>query len=177
MKRLEFCDSVVQIIQIRIIRLHIPVNTRWTSGEDTRSVTELRHNRFSFCFISRWDCRLVAPNTQSLFKGPRLLFLPRLTLLDFTVIVSQRNTYIHLMRTKWHRMRCEHRSAWWHRKLWVAVFFIFQGPTKSLMLYADALHCNHRSHWSLLTVFAFYVYKSTFVHKSQAWLFMEHDRA
>lgn len=56
------------------------------------------------------------------------------------------------MHTKWHEVHCERRSAWWHRKLWVAAFFIFQGPTESLMLYADALHCNYRSHWSLLTV-------------------------
>lgn len=64
-------------------------------------------------------------------------------------------------------MHCKHRRARWQRKLWVAALFIFQGPAESLMLYGDALHCNHRSHWSLLIQFC--LIKFSFSHKSQTW--------
>lgn len=91
----------------------------------------------------------------SLLRGLRLSFCQAVTLSDVTVIVSPRNIDMNLMHTKWHQMNCERRSAWWNRKLWVAAFFIFQGPSESLMFYTDALHCNYRSCCSLLTVLPF----------------------
>lgn len=107
------------------------------SSEETRPVTGLRNN------------------TSSRFSlGYRPSSLTR-------VGYGLRRNSDSFLEKHWHQFDAHKitSNALWAQECTTvaAFFFIFQGLAESLMFYADALHCNYRSQWSLLTFFAFYV--------------------
>lgn len=151
--------------------MHIQIHTRyWRHQAETRPVIVLRNKTaqtglvHALCLSAKLHLSVRRePHSEVSLpkhlvpaalcsKGLGYHFCHTVTHSDVIVIASQRNTDINLMLTNYIKSTA---STGWLRKLWVAAFFIFQGPTESLMLYADALHCNYRSHWSRLTVLPF----------------------
>lgn len=65
-----------------------------------------------------------------------------IALSDVTVIVSLRK---HMHQSEAYKITLNATQAQ-ENHLSIVAFFMFQGPTESLMLYADALHCNYRRH-------------------------------
>lgn len=94
----------------------------------------------------------ITPGSGSLRSLFSDQFLGTVMLSDVTVIVSQRNTDINLMLAKKKELHQMHlrapECAMAHGAVSSCIFHfsIFQGPPESLMLYADALHRNYRSH-------------------------------
>lgn len=94
----------------------------------------------------------ITPGSGSLRSLFSDQFLGTVMLSDVTVIVSRRNADINLMLAKKKELHQMHLRApecvMAHGAVSSCIFHfsIFQGPPESLMLYADALHRNYRSH-------------------------------